>query len=110
MVNQNPGQIVRDKIDKMLKASGWAVQSNKKINFNEGRGQAIREYPTDVGSVDYVRFVDKKEEVGVIEAKREELGHKITDVERLTEGMLERLSISVQYFPVSASALPIKNL
>ena len=79
MVNQNPEQIVRDKIDEMLKASGWAVQNNKKINFNEGTGQAVREYPTDVGPADYVLFVDKKA-VGVIEAKREEVGHKITDV------------------------------
>ena len=26
MVNQNPEQIARDKIDEMLKASGWEVQ------------------------------------------------------------------------------------
>ena len=85
MVNQNPEQIARDKIDDMLKAAGWAVQSNKKINFNEGEGQAVREYQTDVGPADYVLFVDKKA-VGVIEAKREEAGQKITEVEGQTEG------------------------
>ena len=85
MVNQNPEQIARDKIDEMLKASGWAVQNKKKINFKEGIGQAVREYPTDVGPADYVLFVEKKA-VGVIEAKREEAGHKITDVENQTEG------------------------
>lgn len=85
MVNQNPEQIARDKIDEMLKAAGWSVQGNKKINFNEGEGQAIREYQTDVGPADYVLFVDKKA-VGVIEAKREEAGQKITEVETQTEG------------------------
>jgi len=85
MVNQNPEQIARDKIDEMFKASGWAVQSNKKINFNDGVGQAIREYVTDVGSADYVLFVDKKA-VGVIEAKREEAGQNITTVEDQTDG------------------------
>ena len=44
----------------------------------------MREYQTDVGPADYVLFVDKKA-VGVIEAKREEQGHKITEVELQTE-------------------------
>lgn len=35
MVNQNPEQIARDQIDELLKASGWAVQSNKQINFSD---------------------------------------------------------------------------
>jgi len=85
MVNQNPEQIARDKIDKLLQASGWAVQNNKQIDFSAGQGQAVREYQTDVGPADYVLFVDKKA-VGVIEAKREDIGHKITDVETQTEG------------------------
>ncbi|AXQ99693.1 hypothetical protein D0N37_18250 [Pseudoalteromonas piscicida] len=33
----------------MLKLAGWAVQDKNKINFNDGIGQAIREYQTDVG-------------------------------------------------------------
>jgi type I restriction enzyme R subunit len=85
MVNQNPEQIARDKIDKLLQASGWTVQNNKQIDFSSGLGQAVREYQTDVGPADYVLFVDKKA-VGVIEAKREDIGHKITDVETQTEG------------------------
>ena len=83
--NQNPEQIARDKIDEMLKASGWSVQGNKKINFNDGKGQAVREYQTDVGPADYVLFVDKMP-VGVIEAKKETLGQKITEVENQTVG------------------------
>lgn len=83
--NQNPEQKARDNIDALLKQSGWVVQSVKKIDLNAGLGVAVREYQTDVGPADYVLFVDKKA-VGVIEAKREELGHKITDVENQTEG------------------------
>lgn len=83
--NQNPEQIARDTIDELLQQAGWVVQSARKIDLNDGLGQAVREYQTDVGPADYVLFVDKKA-VGVIEAKREDLGHKITDVETQTEG------------------------
>lgn len=83
--NQNPEQKARDAIDALLKQAGWVVQSVKTLDLNAGLGQAVREYQTDVGPVDYVLFVDHKA-VGVIEAKREDLGHKITDVERQTEG------------------------
>ncbi len=83
--NQNPEQKARDTIDALLKQAGWVVQSAKKIDLNAGLGQAVREYQTDVGPADYVLFVDKKA-VGVIEAKKEELGHKITEVELQTAG------------------------
>lgn len=82
--NQNPEQKARDNIDARLRQAGWAVQNNKKIDLNAGLGQAVREYQTDAGPADYVLFVDKKA-VGVIEAKREEQGHKITEVELQTE-------------------------
>ncbi len=83
--NQNPEQQARDNIDALLKRAGWVVQSAKKIDFNAGLGQAVREYQTDVGPADYVLFVDKKA-VGVIEAKKEDLAHKITEVEEQTGG------------------------
>ena len=83
--NQTPEQKARDNIDAQLKLAGWVVQSAKKIDFSAGLGIAVREYHTDVGPADYVLFVDKKA-VGVIEAKKEELGHKITEVEEQTEG------------------------
>lgn len=85
MVNQNPEQLARDNIDAQLIAAGWHVQSNKKIDFNAGLGIAVREYQTDVGPADYVLFVDKKA-VGVIEAKPENWGHKITTVEEQSGG------------------------
>lgn len=79
-MNQNPEQIARDKIDKMLSGAGWVVQSKDQINLAAGKGVAIREYQTDIGPADYVLFVDRKP-VGIIEAKREEEGHRLTVVE-----------------------------
>ncbi len=78
--NQTPEQAARDTIDEMLAQSGWVVQDNKKINFSASLGVAVREYQTDVGPADYVLFVDKKP-VGVVEAKPEDWGQKITTVE-----------------------------
>lgn len=43
-------------------------------------GVAVREYPTSTGPVDYALFVGGKP-VGVIEAKRDDLGENITVVE-----------------------------
>ena len=76
MINQNPEQIARDNIDKRLVAAGWQVQSMVKINLSSCIGVAVREYLTDVGPADYVLFIDGKA-CGVIEAKREEEGHRI---------------------------------
>ena len=78
--NQSPEQKARDKIDQRLSLSGWVVQNKNTFNFNAGRGIAIREYQTDAGPADYVLFVDKVP-VGVIEAKPDSWGHKITTVE-----------------------------
>ncbi|TSA21056.1 DEAD/DEAH box helicase [bacterium] len=79
-MNQTPEQIARDKIDKQLVACGWAVQSKDQINLAAKIGVAVREYMTDVGPADYILFVDKKP-VGVVEAKREEEGVKLTSHE-----------------------------
>jgi type I restriction enzyme R subunit len=76
-MNQNPEQIARDQIDDLLIASGWVIQDKNKVNLTAALGIAIREYQTDVGPADYVLFVDKKP-VGIIEAKREEEGVKLT--------------------------------
>ena len=79
-MNQNPEQIARDKIDDMLQEAGWIVQPKKKVDLSANRGVAVREYQTDVGPADYVLFVDRKP-VGIIEAKREDEGHRLTVVE-----------------------------
>lgn len=83
--NQNPEQVARDKIDALLEESGWKVQSIKKMDLNAALGVAVREYQTDIGPADYVLFVDKKP-VGVIEAKPEDWGHRITMVEEQSSG------------------------
>jgi len=85
MPNQNPEQIARDQIDKQLTACGWTIQSIKKVNLHVGIGVAIKEYLTDVGPADYVLFVDGKP-CGVIEAKKEEEGHKLNTHEGQSEG------------------------
>jgi len=77
MTNQNPEQIVRDEIDKMLEAAGWVVQSKKKVDLSAAKGVAVREYQTDIGPADYVLFVSRKP-VGVIEAKRVEEAERLT--------------------------------
>ena len=78
--NQNPEQIARDKIDLMLKEAGWIVQSKNEVDLGAGRGVALREYQAETKFADYVLFVDKKP-VGIIEAKKEEEGHKLTVAE-----------------------------
>ncbi|MDR3736416.1 MAG: hypothetical protein P4L10_12875 [Acidobacteriaceae bacterium] len=83
--NQNPEQIARDQIDTKLADAGWCVQSKDKINFNAGRGIAVREYKTDIGPADYALFIDHMA-VGVVEAKAEDWGHKITTVEEQSGG------------------------
>jgi len=80
-LNQTPEQKARDKIDKKLAASGWAVQAKTKIDWNASPGIAVRHYTMqDGGEADYVLFVDRKP-VGIIEAKRDEVGHGLTVVE-----------------------------
>lgn len=79
-MNQNPEQSARDNIDKQLISSGWLIQDMKGISLQAGPGVAVREYPTADGPADYILFVDGKP-VGVIEAKREDAGFKLTVVE-----------------------------
>ena len=84
-INQNPEQFARDNIDKLLRNAGWAIQSAKKINWNESLGIAIKEYQTDVGPADYVLFVDRKP-VGIVEAKKEDVGQNLSTVEEQSSG------------------------
>ena len=84
-INQKPEQIARDRIDDRLRAAGWDVQDRNAIDFTSGLGIAVREYPTDVGPADYVLFVDKQA-VGVVEAKPDSWGARLTTVEEQSEG------------------------
>ena len=78
--NQTPEQAARESIDRLLTQAGWTVQDKNSIDFSAGLGVAIREYQTDTGPADYVLFIDKKP-VGVVEAKPEHWGQRITTVE-----------------------------
>jgi type I restriction enzyme, R subunit len=84
-MNQNPEQIARDLIDRLLTASGWAIQDKKKIDLYAKLGVAVREYQTDIGPADYMLFVAGKP-VGVIEAKKEEEGLRLTVHEDQSSG------------------------
>jgi type I restriction enzyme R subunit len=76
-----PEQIARENIDKQLLQAGWILQDYKAINPSAGQGIAVREYPTESGSADYILFIDRKP-IGVIEAKRE--GHTLSQVHEQT--------------------------
>lgn len=78
--NQNPEQLARDRIDAMLLEAGWLIQSKDNIDLSAGKGIALRETNTVSGSADYMLFVDRAP-VGVIEAKKETEGHRLTMVE-----------------------------
>jgi type I restriction enzyme R subunit len=84
-MNQNPEARARDEIDGQLGLCGWSVQDRSGINLGSCCGAAVWEYPTDSGPADYVLFVDGKA-VGVIEAKREEEGEKLSVHEDQAEG------------------------
>ena len=71
----------RRQIDCRLEQSGWVVQDLKKVNPMAALGVAVREYPTSTGPVDYALFVAGKP-VGVVEAKKDDLGENITTVEQ----------------------------
>ena len=83
--NQHPEQAARDRIDVRLHAAGWKVQDKAAIDFDAGLGIAIREYGTDIGPADYALFVDRRP-IGVVEAKPEDWGEKLTTVEEQSGG------------------------
>ncbi|EAQ48427.1 type I restriction endonuclease subunit R [Leeuwenhoekiella blandensis] len=99
-LNQNPEQIARDKIDEMLRQADWIVQSKSTIDLSAGKGVALRETNTVSGSADYMLFVDRKP-VGVIEAKKEEEGHRLL--------MVEEQSVRYSKEPIKIGAFTLDN-
>ena len=75
-----PEERARLVIDEKLRRSGWVIQSVKELNLSVSLGVAVREFQTDTGEVDYALFISGSP-VGVIEAKREEMGESLTSVE-----------------------------
>ena len=79
-----PEDKARELIDQRLQQAGWVVQDMAQFNPAASRGVAVREFPTDTGPADYMLLVDR-EPIGVIEAKRDEEGQRITAHETQTE-------------------------
>ena len=75
-----PEQKAREAIDKKLEQSGWIVQDMSRPNLYAGLGVALREFPTSTGPVDYALFIEGTP-VGIIEAKKDDVGENITAVE-----------------------------
>lgn len=75
-----PEQSAREVIDRKLLQSGWIIQDVKSLNPMAAMGVAVREFPTSTGEVDYALFVEGVP-VGVVEAKKSEVGENITAVE-----------------------------
>lgn len=69
----------RQMIDSKLGQSGWVIQDFAKVNFTVSLGVAVREFPTSTGPVDYALFIDGAP-VGIVEAKRDDMGESITTV------------------------------
>jgi len=87
-MNKTPEQIAREKIDQMLRQSGWAFQSRDSIDFSASQGEAIREYPTSKGIAGYVLFIGALKPVANIEAKRKKEG---LPGENSAEKLLEKI-------------------
>ena len=75
-----PEEKARERIDKKLEQAGWIIQDMKQINPIAALGVVVREFPTSTGPVDYALFVDGKP-IGVVEAKKDDSGASITEVE-----------------------------
>lgn len=72
-INQTPEQVARDDSDKRLRGAGRRVWNKDAIDFTAGLGIAVREHQTDIGTADYVLFIDKQA-VGIIEAEPDSWG------------------------------------
>ena len=88
-----PEQQARIVIDRMLIAAGWVIQDYSNLNLRASLGVAVREFPVDNGTADYMLFVDGKA-AGVLEAKRE--GHTLSGVADQTGDYVVRLRANVR--------------
>ena len=95
----SPEARARVRIDQMLVASGWAVQSTAAVNLGQSRGVAVREFVMKPahGRADYLLFLDGRA-AGVVEAKKE--GATLTGVEwqnaKYVDGLPDPLEPAVE--------------
>lgn len=98
-----PEEKARLIIDEKLCQLGWIIQDMNCLNLAVSLGVAVREFPTSTGEVDYALFIDGQP-VGVVEAKREEAGQSITDVE-IQSGRYAKSTF--KYFAVGEERLEV---
>lgn len=95
-----PEAAARIHIDAMLAAAGWVVQDYAARNLYAAQGVAIREFPLQTGTADYLLFVDQKA-VGALEAKP--VGFTLTGVEpqadKYAHGLPTSLTAPVRPLP-----------
>ncbi|MGP2440653.1 type I restriction endonuclease subunit R [Streptomyces sp. JW3] len=102
---------VRKRLDAMLVAAGWDVQSGgADLNLHvqgdrRGNGVAVREVTTARGRADYALYVDRKL-VGVIEAKRE--GADLSAAEAQADGYADHLTDAQQRLSAWRTPLPFR--
>jgi type I restriction enzyme R subunit len=75
----SPEEKARLEIDRKLEVAGFVLQDMSEFNPTASLGVAVREYPTQIGTADYVLFIDHVP-VGVVEAKASEKGEKLISV------------------------------
>ncbi len=71
--NLTPEQKSREKIDRMLNASGWIIQDMKTIDFSVNTGIAVREYQTEVGQTQRPCLYFPIEKIQIIEIQLKNL-------------------------------------
>ena len=65
-----PEEKARQRIGQLLNEPRWVVRDVQDLNLGAALGVAIRAFPLESGSADYLLFVER-EAVGVVEAKTE---------------------------------------
>ena len=96
-----PEEKARQRIDALLEAAGWSVQSRDAANLGAARGVAVEEFHLSTGFADYMLFVDKRP-IGVVEAKA--VGKTLSGVEvqtvKYSEGLPPPLKANAWHSPL----------
>ena len=87
-----PEERARQKIDQLLEAAGWIVQSRQNLNLGSGTGIALRELPSPTGPADYWLFVNRRL-IGAVEAKPE--GYTLSSVADQSKRYMQQPPVGV---------------
>lgn len=91
-----PEDKAREKIDKLLEASGWKVQTYQETNLGASLGVAVSYFPLkNREEADYALFVDRKA-IGIVEAKPE--GNTLSGVAEQTTKYLDGLPDNIPFY------------